>query len=956
MGGSSCFSLSGVGKPRGSGGGQYNDQGPSARLPYSSHSTHVSPSRVVHKSITSSSAGASGTIMVGKGLRPGIICPSSSSLLFKTVYCSKAKRNVEADYRPLGPEPTAPCAEVQDGHGREDRQKHLRGAVGLLGGHHRCLYARPNSLGVPPVLRICPGEEGLCFSDDALRALPRPLGLLQGHATHQSLPSQTGRDGLVVPGRFFNPSQIGPHVRRSDWTGSQPIQQVGNQRQRGKICSPSPTEDGIFGGNLGLQDAYFVPSKFQSGGYSGALQKLPGQVISVQEGAGIPCGTPELCGSLSSSGEASSAPYHCLDERPYFSGLTRSSGSSGRGFWDAFRSLDPPRILDTVCAYAPSGPYIGHHDRCISPRLEWFTATTSGRGLLGSRGGWYVYELDGAEGHSSVNPGLCNSSSGTVCQGPFGQYYGLGLPSPSGFLGVKTPSGTVRPNPGALSLLAGLSSPSPYQGCPECPCGQRVKRLCYIHGVVLGSTVFLVDLRPLGSAPGRCFCNEGQFPVAFFRFSVPRPLGRWSGCILSKLGLLVCDIPFSPISGPSGCGSGVEQLQGNRFPGGSLLGVGELVSNAISEMPRENPSPSGACALPDYILRTGVPPKVVRLEAVRLEVIRSSLKSKGYTQASVEFMLQQHRKSSCRQYQTVWGYFMAYLDLKKIRHDEIAVCTVINFLAYMYKTYGRAYRTIATYRCALRHPLLYRFGLEINTPESDAFMKGLYNANPPIRCAPMPVWSLNDLLKYLRLFPFEPLEEAPWRFLTQKTLVLLLLATGRRIGEVANLSLESVVIGDRITLKWLPSFRPKHDTEDFRPDHPSISTLKSAEVSDCLLCPVRAWKAFVKWRSSKMTSFRKDCLWPVLQSSLRGQFKSVVAASRDVAGVTGTTSIGPHQFRKLAASYSMNYLVSSSRDEALLARRMGSSSMTVLRKNYISNVPKLIFTCVVPMGTLTARS
>ena len=96
--------------------------------------------------------------MVGKGLRPGIICPSFSSLLFKVVHCSKAKQDMEADYRSLGPEPAAPCSEVQDGHCGEDRQEHMRENVGLLGGHHRRLYACPHRLGVPPILRICPGE------------------------------------------------------------------------------------------------------------------------------------------------------------------------------------------------------------------------------------------------------------------------------------------------------------------------------------------------------------------------------------------------------------------------------------------------------------------------------------------------------------------------------------------------------------------------------------------------------------------------------------------------------------------------------------------------------------------------------------------------------------------------------------------------------------------------------
>ena len=59
-------------------------------------------------------------------------------------------------------------------------------------------------------------------------------------------------------------------------------------------------------------------------------------------------------------------------------------------------------------------------------------------------------------------------------------------------------------------------------------------------------------------------------------------------------------------------------------------------------------------------------------------------------------------------------------------------------------------------------------------------------------------------------------------------------------------------------------------------------------------------------------------------------------------------SIGPHHMRKLAASYSAIMMGESRSSERILMDRVGFKSMTVLEKNYISNVPELKFKYVVP--------
>ena len=75
----------------------------------------------------------------------------------------------------------------------------------------------------------------------------------------------------------------------------------------------------------------------------------------------------------------------------------------------------------------------------------------------------------------------------------------------------------------------------------------------------------------------------------------------------------------------------------------------------------------------------------------------------------------------------------------------------------------------------------------------------------------MPNWCLDILFEYLNSDRFEPLGHKDVSIVQQKLLVLLLLATDRRIGEVAHLALkyesDSSASGDWIRLFWLEGYK-----------------------------------------------------------------------------------------------------------------------------------------------------
>ena len=57
----------------------------------------------------------------------------------------------------------------------------------------------------------------------------------------------------------------------------------------------------------------------------------------------------------------------------------------------------------------------------------------------------------------------------------------------------------------------------------------------------------------------------------------------------------------------------------------------------------------------------------------------------------------------------------------------------MNFLSHQFIHFGRAYRTVAAYKCALAHPLWTNFGIPLGDASLDVYMRGIFNLDPPVR-------------------------------------------------------------------------------------------------------------------------------------------------------------------------------------------------------------------------------
>ena len=75
-----------------------------------------------------------------------------------------------------------------------------------------------------------------------------------------------------------------------------------------------------------------------------------------------------------------------------------------------------------------------------------------------------------------------------------------------------------------------------------------------------------------------------------------------------------------------------------------------------------------------------------------------------------------------------------------------------------------------------------------------------------------PKWSLGTLLRFLNSPVFEPLDQASWRVIRKKLLILVLLNTGRRINEIGAICGFDFTKKVEVIFKWFPDFKAKMET------------------------------------------------------------------------------------------------------------------------------------------------
>ena len=209
------------------------------------------------------------------------------------------------------------------------------------------------------------------------------------------------------------------------------------------------------------------------------------------------------------------------------------------------------------------------------------------------------------------------------------------------------------------------------------------------------------------------------------------------------------------------------------------------------------------------------------------------------------------RESSSRFYQSRWKIFCGWCRGRSVAPVNASVPVVVDFLIHLRQDKGLSVSAVKGYCSALNSVLALK-GLDLAASrEIMTLLRSFARSVNPVELRP-PAWDVSLVLQSLTGAPYEPLRTCEERFLAQKTLFLLALASAKRIGELHALSYRVSNTRDwgEVSFAFVTGFVAKtQDPSSLAPRFEgfTVPALPNARKNrnGRLLCPVRAVKVYL---------------------------------------------------------------------------------------------------------------
>lgn len=232
----------------------------------------------------------------------------------------------------------------------------------------------------------------------------------------------------------------------------------------------------------------------------------------------------------------------------------------------------------------------------------------------------------------------------------------------------------------------------------------------------------------------------------------------------------------------------------------------------------------------------------------------AALQSRKFSTVASEIALQNTESSTCIVYDAKWANFKKWCEEQEttVVPEKVTPQQLADFLAHLRNTLKLKLSTIKGYRTAIASVLkLYKKENATSDHVIKCMMQSFKHSEtrPSIR---PPKWSLPLVLRMLNKPPFEPLGTAQVKYLTYKTVFLVLLGTGCRRSELHALDhtrLEHPQDWSWVDLAPSPEFRAKFQARDKDPSQSRVFRLQriltSEDPEELLSCPVKALRCYV---------------------------------------------------------------------------------------------------------------
>ena len=194
----------------------------------------------------------------------------------------------------------------------------------------------------------------------------------------------------------------------------------------------------------------------------------------------------------------------------------------------------------------------------------------------------------------------------------------------------------------------------------------------------------------------------------------------------------------------------------------------------------------------------------------------TTIQNQGFTAEVADRIAAPQRLSTRVIYASKWSVVQCWCIEQQVHFRVPSIKHICNFMCFLFNKKNRRPSTIEGYRTAITDTL-GNVPLHISNNAEIARLIASFHKDKPKSSRSLPKWDLSLVLHQLKQPPFEPLEEAPHKYVTWKTVFLLALASGKRRSEIHAWTLDGLLcLGDwdQIQLTPSPSFIAKNQLEE----------------------------------------------------------------------------------------------------------------------------------------------
>ena len=291
----------------------------------------------------------------------------------------------------------------------------------------------------------------------------------------------------------------------------------------------------------------------------------------------------------------------------------------------------------------------------------------------------------------------------------------------------------------------------------------------------------------VGQSVNRPVCDLPQREAAPVLLASPGSPGRLRGCVSPSLGRPGSVRVPSLCSGRSGDRPRPAVVACRDDSGCASLAregvVRRLAASTDSTTPGSAWLGQAASATP----LQSVPSRCPRAEASRVETLKRHYRKSGFSGRAARVLSGVLRESSSRLYQSRWKIFCGWCRGRGVAPVNATVPVVVDFLIHLRQDKGLSVSAVKGYCSALNSVLALKGRDLAMSREITTLLRSFSRSVNPVELRP-PAWDVSLVLQSLTGAPYEPLRMCEERFLAQKMLFLLALASAKRIGELHALS------------------------------------------------------------------------------------------------------------------------------------------------------------------------